>query len=140
MKLTEWILICFLLIFGLLQTGCASFNHKLKGWLGGNDTPAQTEEVKQTSTVTKFSDNPDEPPRVRRQSFVAVRHRYDQPLPRRGHGTAMRLDMRPRYAVRWEGLRREHVGAAPGARPRLVTRGGHTNHPPVGGRGGRGRL
>jgi len=67
MKLTEWVLICFLLIFGLLQTGCASFNHKLKNWLGGNDAPSQTEEVKQASTVTKFSDNPDEAPRVRRQ-------------------------------------------------------------------------
>jgi flagellar L-ring protein FlgH len=67
MKLTEWLLICFLLIFGLLQTGCASFNHKLKGWLGGSDAAAQAEESKQASTVTKFSDNPDEAPRVRRQ-------------------------------------------------------------------------
>ena len=65
MKITQWFLICFLLIFGLTQAGCASFNRKLKNMLGGN-TPSQ-EQIKQTSTVTKFSDSVDVAPRVKRQ-------------------------------------------------------------------------
>src|SRR4051812_29275627 len=65
MKITEWFLICFLIIFGLSQAGCASFNRKLKNMLGGG-TPAQSE-AKQVSTVTKFSDTPEVSPRVKRQ-------------------------------------------------------------------------
>lgn len=65
MKKRQMALISFLLIFTILtQTGCASFNRKLKGWLGGNATPEQT---KQVSTLTKFSESPDVSPRVKRQ-------------------------------------------------------------------------
>lgn len=65
MKKRQFALIGFLLIFTILtQTGCASFNKKLKGWLGGNSTPEQT---KQASTLTKFSESPDVSPRVKRQ-------------------------------------------------------------------------
>lgn len=66
MKKRQFVLIAFLLIFTVLtQTGCASFNRKLKGWLGGkSSTPEQT---KQVSTLTKFSESPDVSPRVRRQ-------------------------------------------------------------------------
>lgn len=64
MKLYEWVLICFLLIFGFTQTGCASFNKKLKNMLGGSSAPA---EVKPASTVKKFSDSADVSPRVKRQ-------------------------------------------------------------------------
>lgn len=64
MKIREFILIAFLLVFGLTQTGCASFNRKLKNFLGGNASP---EETKQVSTLTKFSDSADVSPRVRRQ-------------------------------------------------------------------------
>lgn len=67
MKWQEWILIIFLLIFGLTQTGCASFNRKLKSMLGGNEPPAQSEQTKKVSSVTKFSDGSDIAPRVKRQ-------------------------------------------------------------------------
>jgi flagellar L-ring protein precursor FlgH len=67
MKWQEWILIIFLLLFGLTQAGCASFNRKLKSMLGGSDAPAQAEQTKQVSTVTKFSDGGDVSPRVKRQ-------------------------------------------------------------------------
>lgn len=63
MKKREFILIAFLLIYGLTQTGCASFNRKLKDFLGGNDSP----ETQKVSTLTKFSDTGDVPPRVNRQ-------------------------------------------------------------------------
>ncbi len=64
MRKREFALIGFLLIFTLLtQTGCASFNRKLKTWLGGNPQA----ETKQASTLTKFSEAPDVAPRVRRQ-------------------------------------------------------------------------
>jgi flagellar L-ring protein precursor FlgH len=67
MKIQEWLLIIFLLLFGLTQTGCASFNKKLRGMLGGGGDTAQAEQTKQVSTVTKFSDSPDVSPRVKRQ-------------------------------------------------------------------------
>src|SRR5262249_26591126 len=65
MKIREWILITFLLLFGLSQLGCASFNKKLKNFLGGG--PSSQEQAKPASTLTKFSESPDVPPRVRRQ-------------------------------------------------------------------------
>lgn len=66
MKISEWFLIAFLIIFSLNETGCASFNKKLKSWLGhGNSNTAQ--EDKPSSKLTKFSDSPDISPRVRRQ-------------------------------------------------------------------------
>lgn len=65
MRLREFFLIGFFLIFTLSQTGCASFNRKLKAWLNG--TPTATEEVKTASTLTKFSDGGEIEPRVRRQ-------------------------------------------------------------------------
>lgn len=65
MKWRELFLIGFLFIFGLSQVGCASFNRKLKAFLGGDGAAA--EQPKQASTMTKFSDSPDVPPRVRRQ-------------------------------------------------------------------------
>jgi flagellar L-ring protein FlgH len=67
MKVYEWLLISFLLIFSLTQMGCASFNKKLKSMLGGSDAPAEAEQTKQTSTVTKFSDGGDVSPKVKRQ-------------------------------------------------------------------------
>ncbi len=44
-------------------TGCASFNRKLKAFLNGNSTSEATTKT----TLTKFSESPDVPPRVRRQ-------------------------------------------------------------------------
>ena len=51
----------FALTLLVLQIGCAGVNRRLKGWLGGD----QAEEKK--STLTKFSDNADVLPPVRRQ-------------------------------------------------------------------------
>ncbi len=65
MKIYEWFLICFLLIFGLTQGGCASFNRKLKNMLGGGSSTAV--EQKAASTTPKFSESPDVSPRVKRQ-------------------------------------------------------------------------
>lgn len=65
MRIRELILIGFLVLFSLMQTGCASFNKKLKGWLNGSSS--QSSENKQVSTLTKFSDSPDVEPRVKRQ-------------------------------------------------------------------------
>jgi flagellar L-ring protein precursor FlgH len=48
-----------------MQTGCASFNHKLKAWLGGGSAPAEAQ--KPSDNLTKFSDSGDVSPRVRRQ-------------------------------------------------------------------------
>lgn len=63
MSLRQLFVIGFLLVFGLMQTGCASFNRKLKAWLNGNgDQP-----VAQASTMTKFSESQDVAPRVKRQ-------------------------------------------------------------------------
>lgn len=64
MRPLQWISIITLLLVALSQSGCASFNRKLKGWLNG--TP-QSENTKQVSTMTKFSDSADVSPRVRRQ-------------------------------------------------------------------------
>lgn len=63
MNRRQLILIGFLLVYGLTQSGCASFNRKLKSWLGGGSA----EPTKQASTMTKFSESADVPPRVRRQ-------------------------------------------------------------------------
>lgn len=65
MKWRELILISFLIVYSLSQSGCASFNRKLKGWLGGTSAPAEA--PKQASNLTKFSESPDVSPRVRRQ-------------------------------------------------------------------------
>lgn len=65
MKLREFFLISILLIFSLTQTGCASFNRKLKNFLNGRGLSAETTVVKNTSP--KFSESTDLAPRVRRQ-------------------------------------------------------------------------
>jgi flagellar L-ring protein precursor FlgH len=62
MRTRELLLISFLLVFTLTQVGCASFNRKLKNFLGGNSE----EEAKKTSTLTKFSETGDVAPRVNR--------------------------------------------------------------------------
>jgi flagellar L-ring protein precursor FlgH len=68
MKIRELLLIGFLLIFSLMHTGCASFNHKLKGWLGGDTASADADAPKTSaSTEPKFSQTPDVPPPVKRQ-------------------------------------------------------------------------
>ena len=66
MRLYEWLLISFLLIFSLTQSGCASFNRKLKSMLGGGANTT-AEQPKPTSNVTKFSESADVSPRVKRQ-------------------------------------------------------------------------
>jgi flagellar L-ring protein precursor FlgH len=65
MRICEWLLISFLLIFSLTHTGCSSFNRKLKGLLDG--TPSGETAQKTASTQTKFSDSEDVAPRVKRQ-------------------------------------------------------------------------
>ena len=65
MRIRELVLIGFLFLFAMTQTGCASFNKKLKAMLNGK--PSQSEGQKQASTLTKFSESPDVTPRVRRQ-------------------------------------------------------------------------
>jgi flagellar L-ring protein precursor FlgH len=60
----QLILIGFLIVFTVFQTACASFNHKLKAWLGGDPGADQP---KQASTLTKFSESADVTPRVKRQ-------------------------------------------------------------------------
>lgn len=65
MKPVQLFLIVFFLLVSLMQTGCASFNRKLKGWLNG--TPSPQESSRQATTLTKFSENGDVVPRVRRQ-------------------------------------------------------------------------
>ena len=68
MKLTEWLLIAFFLIFSLTQMGCASFNQKLKGWLDGDSPQANADQQdKPKSGETKFSDSQDISPKVKRQ-------------------------------------------------------------------------
>jgi flagellar L-ring protein precursor FlgH len=65
MKKRQFALIGFFLIFTILtQSGCASFNRKLKAWLGGDSA---SEPAKQASTLTKFSESPDVTPPVKRQ-------------------------------------------------------------------------
>src|SRR5262245_52993498 len=63
MKPVQFALIASLILVGLSQSGCASFNRKLKGWLNGSSSS----ETKQVSTLTKFSENGDAIPRVKRQ-------------------------------------------------------------------------
>lgn len=67
MRILEFFLISFLLIFSLTQTGCASFNRKLKGFLGGGGSTSQQQQETKVSTLTKFSETGDVAPRVRRQ-------------------------------------------------------------------------
>lgn len=59
----SWSVLLVLVVIS--QTGCASFNRKLKNFLGGGDS-ARPEASKQANT-TRFSDSQDEVPRVRRQ-------------------------------------------------------------------------
>lgn len=63
MRPSQLFLIVFLMIFSLTQIGCASFNKRLKGWLGGSSPEA----TKQASNMTKFSESEDVSPRVKRQ-------------------------------------------------------------------------
>jgi flagellar L-ring protein FlgH len=66
MNVRQLFLIVFLLVFGLMNSGCASFNKKLKSWLGKG--PSNVADQKPApSTMTKFSDSADVAPRVRRQ-------------------------------------------------------------------------
>lgn len=60
MRPIDLFLISVLLVVTLTQIGCASFNRKLKSFLGGKN-----QEV--VSKSTTFSENPDMPPNVRRQ-------------------------------------------------------------------------
>lgn len=64
MRLIDVFLIGSLFLVVLTQTGCASFNKKLKNFLGGN---SQQQEQPKTQTLTKFSQSGDVSPRVRRQ-------------------------------------------------------------------------
>ncbi len=66
MRLYEWLTIAFLLVFCVTDSGCASFNRKLKGLLGGGSS-SPTAETKTASTQTRFSDSEDVAPRVKRQ-------------------------------------------------------------------------
>ena len=59
MNMRQMFLILFLLVFGLMNAGCASFNKKLKGWLGGGGSQNIADAQKPASTLTKFSDSPD---------------------------------------------------------------------------------
>lgn len=55
------------LIFSIFSgVGCASFNKKLKAFLGGEDT-AKATPVADKSDLTKYSDNPEMAPGTRRQ-------------------------------------------------------------------------
>lgn len=65
MKTVEFLLIGVLLVVSLMQTGCASFNRKLKAFLSGRPTPVESTPVK-TAQGTRFSEQADMPPRVRR--------------------------------------------------------------------------
>lgn len=65
MKPVQFALIASLILVALSQSGCASFNRKLKGWLNGSG--GGSGETKQVSTLTKFSDGGDATPRVKRQ-------------------------------------------------------------------------
>lgn len=66
MNIRQWIVISFLLIFTLMQTGCASWGKKLKSFLGGGSSTTEQPQQKQAA-LTKFSETPDVSPRVRRQ-------------------------------------------------------------------------
>ncbi|NJL26083.1 MAG: hypothetical protein HC902_13565 [Calothrix sp. SM1_5_4] len=63
MSSRDFVLIVVLMLVAFSQSGCASFNRKLKTFLGGSSqTSAQ-----QASTMTKFSESQDVSPRVKRQ-------------------------------------------------------------------------
>src|SRR5690349_19915129 len=64
MKPVQFALIASLILVALSQSGCASFNRKLKGWLNGTSSSSET---KQVSTLTKFSEGGEATPRVKRQ-------------------------------------------------------------------------
>jgi len=66
MNIRQGVVIGILLVVALTQSGCASFNKKLKAWLGGSQ-PAQAEVQKPQSNMKKFSDSADVSPRVKRQ-------------------------------------------------------------------------
>ncbi len=66
MNFRQTFLIVFLLLFGLTQSGCASFNKKLKAWLNGKPSPTSVA-AQANPELTKFSDSGDVSPRVRRQ-------------------------------------------------------------------------
>lgn len=58
----------FLILFAIFsQVGCASWGHKLKDFLGGGDSSPAPKQQQSSSDLTKYSDNPDLGPRVRRQ-------------------------------------------------------------------------
>ncbi len=59
----KWIWPVLLLIL-MADAGCASFNQKLKSFLGGG--PSTPPQKAQPDNLTKFSDNQDMPPRVKR--------------------------------------------------------------------------
>jgi flagellar L-ring protein precursor FlgH len=67
MNVRQLVVIVFLFLFGLSQTGCATFNKKLKSFLGGGSSANVADQSKPASTLTKFSDSEDVSPRVRRQ-------------------------------------------------------------------------
>lgn len=62
----QLVLIASLLLVAFSQTGCSSFNRKLKSWLNGSSSTPQQASAHST-TLTKFSENGDVVPRVRRQ-------------------------------------------------------------------------
>lgn len=64
MKKRQLLLIGYLIVFTMTQAGCASFNRKLKAWLGDGDSPS---EQAQAANLTKFSESPDVSPHVKRQ-------------------------------------------------------------------------
>jgi flagellar L-ring protein precursor FlgH len=66
MKIRELILIGFLFLFTLTQSGCASFNKRLKGLLGGG-TKVEDAQAKSASNLTKYSDTAEVQPSVKRQ-------------------------------------------------------------------------
>jgi len=67
MKYRQFLIISFLLVFVIMQTGCSSFNRKIKDFLGGNSSSSSAPTAKQGPQMTKFSDSPDIVPRITRQ-------------------------------------------------------------------------
>lgn len=51
----------------VFEVGCASWGRQLKDFLGGGDSTAPQKKDQSSSDATKYSDNPDMAPRVRRQ-------------------------------------------------------------------------
>jgi flagellar L-ring protein precursor FlgH len=56
-----------LLVILFAQVGCSSLGHKLKNFLGGGEDTAKTAPVADKSDLTKYSDNPEMAPGMRRQ-------------------------------------------------------------------------